>query len=46
MPPEDAADVTVHDEQLHKRTLRKLSLALLFLFNCLDKLNVGVCANE
>ncbi|KAJ4360683.1 uncharacterized protein N0V89_001250 [Didymosphaeria variabile] len=47
MPPEDAADVARHDEQLHKRTLRKLDflllpfLALLFLFNSLDKSNIG-----
>lgn len=46
MPPEDVADVALHDEQLHKRTLRKLDflllpfLALLFLFNSLDKSNV------
>lgn len=46
MPPEDAADVARHNEQLHRRTLRKLDflllpfLALLFLFNSLDKSNV------
>ncbi|KAJ4304605.1 hypothetical protein N0V90_000131 [Kalmusia sp. IMI 367209] len=44
MPPEDA-DVAQHDSELHKRTLRKLDflllpfLALLFLFNSLDKSN-------
>lgn len=46
MPPEDAADIAHHDEELHRRTLRKLDflllpfLALLFLFNSLDKSNV------
>jgi hypothetical protein len=41
-------DVAAHDEQLHRRTLRKLDflllpfLALLFLFNSLDKSNVRV----
>lgn len=48
MPPEDAADVAQHDEELHRRTLRKLDflllpfLALLFLFNSLDKSNVRI----
>jgi hypothetical protein len=48
MPPEEVADVAAHDEQLHRRTLRKLDflllpfLALLFLFNSLDKSNVRV----
>ncbi|KAF2449698.1 MFS general substrate transporter [Karstenula rhodostoma CBS 690.94] len=47
MPPDDVADVAAHDEQLHRRTLRKLDflllpfLALLFLFNSLDKSNIG-----
>ncbi|KAF1968265.1 MFS general substrate transporter [Bimuria novae-zelandiae CBS 107.79] len=47
MPPEDAAEVAQHDERLHRRTLRKLDflllpfLALLFLFNSLDKSNIG-----
>ncbi|KAF9741384.1 High-affinity nicotinic acid transporter 1 [Paraphaeosphaeria minitans] len=47
MPPDDVADVVAHDEQLHRRTLRKLDflllpfLALLFLFNSLDKSNIG-----
>ena len=46
MPPDDAAEVARHDLDLHKRTLRKLDflllpfLALLFLFNSLDKSNV------
>lgn len=46
MPPDDVADVAAHDEQLHRRTLWKLDflllpfLALLFLFNSLDKSNV------
>ena len=48
MPPEDAADVALHDERVHRGTLRKLDflllpfLALLFLFNSLDKSNVRV----
>jgi hypothetical protein len=46
MPPDELADAAAHDEQLHRRTLRKLDflllpfLALLFLFNSLDKSNV------
>lgn len=45
MPPDEAAEPH-HDPALHKRTLRKLDLlllpflALLFLFNSLDKSNV------
>lgn len=46
MPPDEVAEVSARDEQLHRRTLRKLDLillpflALLFLFNSLDKSNV------
>ena len=52
MPPEDAADAAQHDEELHRRTLRKLDflllpfLALLFLFNSLDKSNVRTRADR
>ena len=48
MPPDEACP-SRHDAELHKRTLRKLDflllpfLALLFLFNSLDKSNVGSC---
>lgn len=46
MAPGDIVDATHHNEELHMRTLRKLDflllpfLALLFLFNSLDKSNV------
>jgi MFS family permease len=47
MPPEEAEELHAVDARLHKSTLRKLDclllpfLALLFLFNALDKSNVG-----
>lgn len=50
MPAEDVA-FAQHDAELHKRTLRKLDflllpfLALLFLFNNLDKANVGLLSD-
>lgn len=46
MPPEEREDRHVVDHRLHNRTLLKLDclllpfLALLFLFNALDKANV------
>lgn len=45
MPPEELVEPAQHDPGLHKRTLRELDwlllpfLALLFLFNSLDKSN-------
>lgn len=48
MPPDELEETCAVDARLHKRTLRKLDclllpfLALLFLFNALDKSNVGV----
>lgn len=53
MPPEDAEEPRFADPHLHRRTLLKLDclllpfLALLFLFNALDKANVclaGACS--
>jgi hypothetical protein len=47
MPPDEAEEVYAVDPRLHKRTLLKLDclllpfLALLFLFNALDKANAG-----
>ncbi|KAI5377805.1 hypothetical protein AA0117_g5639 [Alternaria alternata] len=47
MPPEEAEELHGVDARLHKSTLRKLDclllpfLALLFLFNALDKSNIG-----
>jgi hypothetical protein len=47
MPPEELEDAHSVDPRLHKRTLLKLDfillpfLALLFLFNALDKANVS-----
>lgn len=48
MPPDEHEEsVVVVDQRLHRRTLLKLDclllpfLALLFLFNALDKANVG-----
>jgi len=47
MPPEEVEESHAVDVRLHKSTLRKLDclllpfLALLFLFNALDKSNVG-----
>ncbi|KAJ4361854.1 hypothetical protein N0V83_010795 [Neocucurbitaria cava] len=47
MPPEDAEEARFADPHLHRRTLLKLDclllpfLALLFLFNALDKANIG-----
>jgi hypothetical protein len=47
MPPEELEDAHGIYPRLHKRTLRKLDfillpfLALLFLFNALDKANVS-----
>jgi MFS family permease len=52
MPPDELEDFHAVDSRLHKRTLRKLDclllpfLALLFLFNALDKSNVGTCATR
>lgn len=46
MPPDEADELIRHGTDLHKRTIRKLDilllpfLALLFLFNSLDKSNV------
>lgn len=46
MPHDEPDNTPQHDAALHKRTLRKLDglllsyLALLFLFNSLDKSNV------
>ncbi|KAF2032413.1 MFS general substrate transporter [Setomelanomma holmii] len=51
MPPEEAEETFTVDPGLHKRTLRKLDclllpfLALLFLFNALDKSNVGAAGS-
>lgn len=47
MPPDDVSSSPRYDAELHRRTLRKLDflllpfLALLFLFNSLDKSNIG-----
>ncbi|CAO2653343.1 Nn.00g027540.m01.CDS01 [Neocucurbitaria sp. VM-36] len=47
MPPEDVEEAYFVDPRLHRRTLLKLDclllpfLALLFLFNALDKANIG-----
>jgi|TARA_R110002003_G_scaffold143_11_gene13265 hypothetical protein len=47
MPPDEAEESLTVDPRLHHRTLRKLDylllpfLALLFLFNALDKSNVS-----
>ena len=47
MPPDEVVDAHTVDPQLHNRTLLKLDclllpfLALLFLFNALDKANVS-----
>ncbi|KAI4906015.1 hypothetical protein J4E90_010974 [Alternaria incomplexa] len=47
MPPDELEETCAVDARLHKRTLRKLDclllpfLALLFLFNALDKSNIG-----
>ncbi|KAH7070715.1 major facilitator superfamily domain-containing protein [Paraphoma chrysanthemicola] len=47
MPPDEAEETIAVDPGLHDRTLRKLDflllpfLALLFLFNALDKSNIG-----
>ncbi|KAF1919160.1 major facilitator superfamily domain-containing protein [Ampelomyces quisqualis] len=47
MPPDGADDEHIVDPRLHRRTLLKLDclllplLALLFLFNALDKANIG-----
>ena len=48
MPPDELEETCAVDARLHKRTLRKLDclllpfLALLFLFNALDKSNVRI----
>jgi hypothetical protein len=48
MPLDELEDAHTVDPQLHKRTLLKLDclllpfLALLFLFNALDKANVSI----
>lgn len=48
MPPEDIVEAPFVDQRLHRRTLLKLDclllpfLALLFLFNALDKANVSL----
>jgi hypothetical protein len=50
MPPDEVAETHIVDFQLHNRTLLKLDylllpfLALLFLFNALDKANVSIGA--
>jgi hypothetical protein len=50
MPPDEADAAFSTDSQLHRRTLLKLDclllpfLALLFLFNALDKANVSPVA--
>ncbi|KAH7135074.1 major facilitator superfamily domain-containing protein [Dendryphion nanum] len=47
MAPEELPEPQQHDPDLHRRTVRKLDylllpfLALLFLFNALDKSNIG-----
>ena len=47
MPPDEIRETRAVDARLHQRTLLKLDclllpfLALLFLFNALDKANVG-----
>lgn len=47
MRPDEPQEAPQHDPTLHRRTLRKLDylllpfLALLFLFNSLDKANIG-----
>ena len=47
MPPDEAEEAYAVDPRLHRRTLAKLDclllpfLALFFLFNALDKANVG-----
>jgi hypothetical protein len=52
MPPDELEEVHAVDARLHKRTLRKLDclllpfLALLFLFNALDKSNVRILWTE
>lgn len=52
MPPDEHEETQTVDLRLHRRTLLKLDclllpfLALLFLFNALDKSNVGTDRNH